>query len=206
MPNNGRFPASALSPIPGGRLEHRAAAAWNAMNKAAGGGLRPTGPNSSYRTYAAQQYFWRLYVTGRGNLAARPGTSNHGKGNAVDLAAPWMASWIRAHGARYGWKKVEAPSEWWHYNYVGGFKGAAPKPKTYSYPGLSARGRKVAEMLLYHRREMARQRRTGKGRKFRTHLRWARFYRARLVVAWRTSRGAKRATLTRVLKAKSGRI
>lgn len=120
MASNGRLSASELSPIPGGELRKDAAAAWNAPGGPADAGLRPTGSMSSYRTYDEQLYFWNLYQSGRGNLAAYPGTSNHGWGVAVDLAEPWMADWMRDHGAKYGWKKTEAFSEWWHYNYVGG--------------------------------------------------------------------------------------
>ena len=118
MSENGRLPASDLASIPGGRLSKDAAAAWNAGPAKAG--LRPNGPRSSYRLYSDQLYFWRLYQSGQGALAAYPGTSNHGWGTAVDLAAPWMRAWIDAHGAHYGWRKTEAFSEWWHVNYVGG--------------------------------------------------------------------------------------
>lgn len=132
MASNGQLPDSALAPIAGGRLAKDAAAAWNAMNvesrKRYGVELRPTGSASSYRTYAQQQYFWNLYQSGRGNLAAYPGTSNHGLGRAVDLATTQMRSIVDAIGGKYGWRKVEAPSEWWHVNYVGGYTGRDPGP------------------------------------------------------------------------------
>lgn len=38
----------------------------------------------------------------------------------MDLAEPWMRSWIDDHGAEFGWRKTEAFSEWWHVNFVGG--------------------------------------------------------------------------------------
>lgn len=132
MASNGRLPAADLSPIAQGQLAHDAAAAWNAMNEEArrryGVELLPTGPNSSYRTFAVQQYFWNLYQSGQGNLAAYPGTSNHGWGKAVDLKTPPMRAIVDEIGSRYGWKKVEAPSEWWHVNYVGGYGGKDPGP------------------------------------------------------------------------------
>jgi len=120
MASNGRLSASELAPIPGGELRDDAAAAWNAPGGPADAGLRPTGSMSSYRTYDEQLYFWNLYQEGRGNLAAAPGTSNHGWGVAVDLAEPWMRSWIDENGSKFGWRKTEALSEWWHVNYVGG--------------------------------------------------------------------------------------
>lgn len=120
--SNGRLPASALDDIPGGRLaDDGAAQSWNAGPAKAG--LRPLGSASSYRDYAKQEEFWAAYQNGTGNLAAYPGTSNHGLGHAVDLAETWMRDWIDEHGHEYGWAKIEAPSEWWHVNYVGGWSG-----------------------------------------------------------------------------------
>lgn len=111
-------------------LEKKAAAAWNTMRlflkKKYNIDIYPTGGRSAYRTYAEQEYFWNLYVSGRGNLAARPGTSNHGWGNAVDLATITMRDYISKHGSKFGWKKTEAFNEWWHYNYVGGFNRPNP--------------------------------------------------------------------------------
>lgn len=120
MAENGRLSPAELAPIPSGELREDAAAAWNAPGGPADAGLRPTGSMSSYRTYDEQVYLYRLYQEGRGNLAAIPGTSNHGWGIAVDLAETWMRSWMDDHGAEYGWRKTEAFSEWWHMNYVGG--------------------------------------------------------------------------------------
>jgi len=106
---NGRLPDSVLAPIAGGRLRKDAAAAWNAMNVEArkqGVELRPTGSRSSYRTYAEQLGFWELYQQGRGALAARPGTSNHGWGLAVDVPTVAMQNMINRIGAPFGWQKA----------------------------------------------------------------------------------------------------
>ena len=48
-----------------------------------------------------------------------PGTSSHEYGSALDLADPSMRTVVDQIGAKYGWAKTEAPSEWWHVNYVG---------------------------------------------------------------------------------------
>jgi hypothetical protein len=131
MASNGRLAASELSPIPGGRLETGAAAAWNAPHGPADSGLLPSGENGTYRElghegdypppeYGTQWYFWGAYQAGVGNLAAQPGFSVHGFGKAIDLAAEWMRSWIDDHGRKFGWAKTEAFSEWWHVNFVGG--------------------------------------------------------------------------------------
>ena len=121
MAENGRLSPSELSPIPGGQLRHDAAAAWNAPGGPADAGLRPGGPDSSYRTYDRQVY-WKNYWTERGlpGNAATPGYSNHGLGIAVDLPNAWEQEWMRENGAKYGWAKTEAFSEPWHWTFVGG--------------------------------------------------------------------------------------
>jgi peptidoglycan hydrolase-like protein with peptidoglycan-binding domain len=152
MAENGRLTSGELAPITGGQLAKAAAGAWNAMNVEArrlGTELRPTGRDSSYRTYDRQVYYWNLYRAGKGNLAARPGTSNHGLGHAVDLATPKMRTLVDRIGKRYGWSKTEAPSEWWHVCYTGPYSGGDPgpggqvraaaapaaRPPTFPYPG-----------------------------------------------------------------------
>lgn len=92
--------------------------------------LLPNGSKSSYRTYDQQVYFWNLYQQG-GNTAARPGTSNHGWGLAVDLATPAMRALLDRIGAPYGWSKAwsDAPGEWWHIKYSeGAYHGPDPGP------------------------------------------------------------------------------
>jgi hypothetical protein len=133
-PSNGQLPASALAPIADGELERLAAAAWNAMNvKARSEGLElvPTGSMSSYRTLEQQKILYARYQAGTGNLAAVPGTSNHGWGLAVDVATPAMRAMIDRIGAPFGWSKEwsDAPSEWWHIKFQAGhYSGPDPGP------------------------------------------------------------------------------
>lgn len=143
MASNGQLPASMLSSIPGGRLENSAAASWLRMRAYIGGKtgvwICPTSPRCSYRPYGDQLYFWRLYTSGRGSLAARPGTSNHGWGTTVDTATRTMAAMINRYGAEFGWQKrwSDAPSEWWHFKYAPQYdkhKGQKPKPKKHVHP------------------------------------------------------------------------
>jgi hypothetical protein len=124
MPANGRFPQSALASIGGGYyLAIDAARAFNAMSQEAGGIHVVAG----YRTYERQVYFWNLYRSGRGNLAAYPGTSNHGWGLAVDLASYGDRQKVDIHGRKFGWSKgcSDAQSEWWHIKYNPGCTGAS---------------------------------------------------------------------------------
>jgi hypothetical protein len=141
MPQNGRIPDKELAAVPGGRLAKEAAANWLALRakggKELGIWISPLGPQSSYRTFAQQQHFWTLYRSGRGNLAARPGTSNHGWGNAVDLAhPPTMRKVVDRFGAPYGWRWGEARSESWHVTYRGGGKADPTKLTIREHPSL----------------------------------------------------------------------
>ena len=120
---NGHLSESELAAVPGGKLRRDAAAAFNAMNEESrrryGVTLASEGPLGTYRTVADQQHLWDLYQQHRGNLAARPGTSNHGLGLAIDLATERMRGIVDEIGAPYGWAKrwSDAPTEWWHLKY-----------------------------------------------------------------------------------------
>jgi hypothetical protein len=133
MSQNGKLPPSELAPIAKGQLAIAAAASWNAMNQEArrrGVELLPTGSKSSYRTYEQQVELWNVYQAG-GNLAAVPGTSNHGWGLAVDAANQKMWDMIAQIGAPFGWQKQwsDAPSEPWHHSYRAGiYHGPDPGP------------------------------------------------------------------------------
>jgi len=125
---NGRIPANALTDVGGGhRMYGDAARAYVQMRTAArrdGVNLRLT---DSYRSYAAQVDVARrkgIYgvrqPNGRLGLAARPGTSNHGLGRAIDVnleASPGASAWLRANASRFGFKTI--PREPWHWEYKG---------------------------------------------------------------------------------------
>ena len=163
-PANGRLAANELSLIPGGSLRQDAAEAWLAMRrriaKEHGIWICPTSPRTSYRSFADQEHFWRLYTSGRGALAARPGTSNHGWGIAVDLPRPEMASALRAVAHEYGWGiaggrlSSDAPSEWWHCTFHPGvYKRTAPAPeRVHPYRLMSDKERHARDVLVRQRR------------------------------------------------------
>lgn len=75
----------------------------------------------SYRTLAVQWVKWRNFLNG-GNLAARPGTSNHGLGLSVDLTniSESDIGWLRRHAMQFGYIN-DVPSEVWHWTYQGGY-------------------------------------------------------------------------------------
>jgi D-alanyl-D-alanine carboxypeptidase len=152
MPDNGRFADSDLVPIPEGRLAREAAANWLALraegSRKLGILITPGGPRSSYRNYEDQVHFWNVYQAG-GNVAARPGTSNHGWGNAVDLKdPPSMRKVIDQLGAPYGWFWGEAPSESWHVTYRGGGKADPSKIEVDEHPTLERGDKGDAVMRL----------------------------------------------------------
>jgi len=161
MAQNGRLPANDLAPIPGGRLRRDAAASWlrlrQKIGKETGTWICPTSTRTAYRTLAEQRYFWDLYTSGRGNLAARPGTSNHGWGVTVDVPTPAMRKAIDRYGAEYGWAKrwSDAPSEWWHLKYDPAHdrhKGEHVRPRKPDVAYLTDDEQRARRVLLRERR------------------------------------------------------
>lgn len=79
---------------------------------------------SGFRTMEEQRYLYNCYLTKKcnnGNLAARPGYSNHQNGEALDLATSnW--TWVRSNAGRYGFRAT-VPGERWHYEYSGADPG-----------------------------------------------------------------------------------
>jgi zinc D-Ala-D-Ala carboxypeptidase len=124
--SNGNLPDSALVSIGEGRhrLQPSAAAAYERMKKAAeADGIRWS-VTDSYRTYDQQvKLAQEKGLYSQGGLAARPGTSNHGWGLAVDLGGGANRSgseqneWLRQNAARYGFRTIAR--EPWHWEYVG---------------------------------------------------------------------------------------
>ena len=130
--SNGKLPGRVLAPVGGGqRLRKDAARAYRALNKYCehlrGTSIGHAGSGSCYRLLGkpgdyhrggpfTQWYAWERYNSG-GNLAARPGTSNHGLGLACDFDTIEL---VRAYGDKFGWRKTEAFGEPWHYCWVPG--------------------------------------------------------------------------------------
>ncbi|GAB4087097.1 hypothetical protein GCM10028784_37270 [Myceligenerans cantabricum] len=126
---NGRIPSSALCDLsfaPGHELRCDAAVAIEELNVAFGAVFgRHLTVTDSYRSYEAQV----AVKASKGALAAPPGTSNHGWGQAVDLGGGiqgfgtaeyrWMAAnagasgWIHPTWAEPSGSKPEA----WHWEY-----------------------------------------------------------------------------------------
>lgn len=121
--SNGRIPLDALTDIGGGhRLENSAASAWNEMVADAKADGVSLSPGSSYRDFAGQQ---RVRAEKGGKVAtAKPGTSVHGWGKAVDVSGGEAQAWLRKNGGKYGWvwpewaqRKGTKSFEPWHFEY-----------------------------------------------------------------------------------------
>jgi cell wall-associated NlpC family hydrolase len=127
---NGFIPPTALCPINTGghALRCDAAAAFAALNRAYtakfGRGVCVT---DSYRTFAEQV---RLYGV-KPELAAVPGTSNHGWGLALDLCDGMQSfgsaqyAWMAANAPAFGWSNPawarpgQGREEPWHWEFTG---------------------------------------------------------------------------------------
>jgi LAS superfamily LD-carboxypeptidase LdcB len=156
---NGNLPASILVSTPGQAggpeviLVEPAARAWRALAaaaKEAGHTLKISGPASAYRTYAEQERLFRQRFTTKPvsstrrqwqgqtwylrpgmALAAIPGTSNHGRGLAVDTGEErdgdtgtesiddGTLKWLVKNEGRFGFSH-EVQSEPWHLRYWAG--------------------------------------------------------------------------------------
>jgi len=146
---NGKLPDNVLCALPfapGHRLRCDAAASVVMLNSAFQARFGRAIPvTDSYRTLEAQV---RLSIT-KPTLAARPGTSQHGWGLALDLGSPISTGlsaeyyWLRENGPQYGWDNPEwarltgSKPEPWHFEFFAGGAGGTSS-------GLSA-----AELAQY---------------------------------------------------------
>jgi len=106
---------NAVDIAPGHWLRADAAASYQRMRAA---GMPAGGITDAGRTYAEQAAMYARYL--RGELvayAARPGTSKHETGTALDLDGAARA-WAREHGRAFGWLRDRVAREPWHMEYV----------------------------------------------------------------------------------------
>jgi hypothetical protein len=171
--------------------------------------------NEGHRTFARQAQLYALYRSGRGNLAAVPspnaphirtGRTDHAVDFGNDAA---VFAWLSRKGLA---PQRTVRGESWHIEVSAAKLNAFYSkhgPSANPLSALSKNGQKRASKLLFHRREMNRFRhgRSKAARQaYASNLRWARYYKARLVASWRVSTGAKRKTLERVIKATDGTL
>ncbi len=77
--------------------------------------------NSGFRTFQRQDQLFTAFLHGRGNLAAKPGNSNHQHGQAFDLNTHGfdgdpIYDWLKKNGPKYGFIRT-VNKEHWHWEY-----------------------------------------------------------------------------------------
>lgn len=138
---NGNIPASALTPVVAsvagsGYLRTDAARQYLSLSLAFSNAIgTPLVITEGYRSYSRQVDYWNLYQAGKGNLAAYPGTSNHGWGISCDFGSGVASAgsaakrWMDANAPSYGWSPTGntfSRPEPWHFDYVGNYVGDIP--------------------------------------------------------------------------------
>ena len=110
-------------------VETRTANAYVSMQRAAAADGVELRIVSGFRTYQEQEYLYECYLTGNcndGNLAARPGYSNHQSGHALDLNSSSRSSaqyqWLAANADRFGFTET-VEGEPWHWEWWEGGPG-----------------------------------------------------------------------------------
>jgi hypothetical protein len=107
-----RWSTTTLHPATRG-MDPKMALAVSRLLQASGGKIWIV---SGFRSYDQQTALYQKYLNGTGNLAAKPGTSLHESGFAVDFGGD--KKWLAENAERYGlWNSV--PSENWHYSLIG---------------------------------------------------------------------------------------
>ena len=107
----------------GAEAEVHTAIAFRAMARAADKAGIDLRVRSGFRTFAKQLKLYKAYRKGDGNLAARPGFSNHESGRALDLYITdyKVYEWLAGHAAKYGFHRTVS-GEPWHWEYLGGYE------------------------------------------------------------------------------------
>jgi len=106
--------------VGGAQVEVRTAKAFKVMASAARKAGVELAVRSGFRSHAKQTRLYRQYRRGAGNLAARPGYSQHESGRALDLVVTRERTyqWLIAHANAFGFHRT-VRGEPWHWEYVG---------------------------------------------------------------------------------------
>jgi LAS superfamily LD-carboxypeptidase LdcB len=121
--HNGEKLKIKLVSVSGAEAEVHTAIAFRAMARAASHAGIDLRIRSGFRSHDKQARLYKEYRLGEGNLAARPGFSNHESGRALDIYITDynVYEWLEHHGAQYGFHRT-VPGEPWHWEYLGGFE------------------------------------------------------------------------------------
>jgi LAS superfamily LD-carboxypeptidase LdcB len=113
-----RIGVISLVTLQGKQVELNTAIQFERMRIAAQGDGHTLRIVSAFRTMSKQRELYQLYLSGRGNLAARPGYSNHQNGIALDLNPEEGNNyrWLAKNANRFQFCRTVA-SERWHWEY-----------------------------------------------------------------------------------------
>lgn len=98
--------------------------------------------NSAFRTFQRQAELFHLFEIHQGNLAARPGTSNHHHGQAFDLntrhnvldGTDKVYEWLKRNAPSHGFVRAVSKESWhWEYRPV---EAAQLAPGKFMLPGI----------------------------------------------------------------------
>ena len=106
-------------------LSTAAADAWNAMRAAAYSESVQLTAGSGFRWMSEQMGLWLKKVAGLyAPAVAKPGTSNHQQGRAIDVVGLTPGSpafkWMLVNAGKYGysWDEGKSVNEPWHWRYI----------------------------------------------------------------------------------------
>lgn len=104
-------------------VEVGTARAFRAMERAAARAGIGLVVMSGFRTHDKQTELYNDYRFGSGNLAARPGWSNHQSGRALDIVLDrGVLEWLDRNARRFGFRRT-VRREPWHWEFTGTTRG-----------------------------------------------------------------------------------
>ncbi|SET80989.1 peptidoglycan-binding protein [Stigmatella erecta] len=126
--HNGKPSTITVVPVGNGQyMRADAARNFKAMQAAAAkAGVNLTA-TSGFRSMEQQRVLYQKYLNGTGNLAAKPGYSNHQGGISMDIGGingygTNAYKWMQNNAAKYGFAN-DVKGEHWHWTYKGGGVG-----------------------------------------------------------------------------------
>ena len=99
--------------------------------------------NSAYRSYKHQEA-----LVGKYAVVAKPGTSPHGLGIALDIETGAGWNWMTKNGMKYGWKWMAIPNDEVHFEYVGGGSAEPAESTKYEEISKSTNGSKLGLVVV----------------------------------------------------------
>lgn len=111
-----------LAPVGNGQyLRVDAAKAFLAMQAAARAAGHNLTATSGFRSMDQQTSLYAKYIAGTGNLAAKPGYSNHQGGVSIDIGGVNSFTspaylWLAANARRFGFVN-DVSTEYWHWTF-----------------------------------------------------------------------------------------